>query len=98
MGTEKGHQVQLSAAQLLHNFRRQIQVGAFIVMHFTGAVEAMHKKRRKNEQLVRFQGVELIVHTHVLSAVTMNIKLEIVMTVILCDGHTPVNDKMRFIA
>ena len=97
VGTEVGDQIDLAAAETLKHFRGNVQEGPIVVLHFLPAVQPVHEEGRKNKNLIRAQGVQMIVHAHELAAVQMQVEFKIVVAVVLGDLHVLAVQTVGFI-
>ena len=98
MGLEELVEVQLAAAQVPHDFRRQVEESPLIVVHFLCAGKPVHAEGRQDKNLVGVQDIQLVVHAHVFPAAQVDIQLVIVMAVVLGNLHMLMEAVMGFIA
>ena len=78
---EKVLRINLAAAQRAQDFRRQIEVSAFVILHLFGAGKPVHTERRKDEQLIWIERIEAVINAHVFPTANMNKEFKIVVAV-----------------
>lgn len=98
LGTKKLIKVDLAATQDPDDLRGEIEIGSLVIMHLGGAGETVHGEGRKDEDLVRLEEKEPVIHAHVFAAADVNVKLKIIMAVELRDLVDITDLIMRFIA
>ena len=58
----------------------------------------MHTEGRQDKDLIRFERIQLVIHAHIFTAVKVDIKLVVIMTVILGYLHMFVKTVTRFVS